>query len=169
MALPILNTLSDNFNGAADPRRINSSGVSQASGALQVDAVDATRRASYIQVDARSSAVSYRPYPPSTDNAITAVFLRSTANPLQQIRVAVFNGVIYGSYDAGSVDALRSGRPYNSTTDAYWRIRHDGSLVHLETSPDGSSWTPLGRTAFTGPGWLSDCAAGVEVYTGVSL
>jgi hypothetical protein len=43
---------------------------------------------------------------------------------------------------------------YSSTTHRYWRIRHDGSSLYWETSPDRSTWTAR-RTEGTLPSWLN--------------
>lgn len=37
---------------------------------------------------------------------------------------------------------------YNATSHRWWRIREAGGTVYWETSPDGSTWSAFGSTAF---------------------
>lgn len=169
VSLPLLGTLSDNFNASADPQRIFDQGVVQANGQLEVNEIDATRRGSYLRGDFRGQSMFYQLFPSGATNDVTSMFVRSTLAPAQVIRVAVQNGVIIATYDQGAPDPARAFRPYSAVADAFWRIRSSGGLIQIETSSNGTTWNALGRTGFADPGWLNDVQAGVEIYNSASV
>jgi hypothetical protein len=54
-------------------------------------------------------------------------------------------GSLYCYYVYSGGAPVFSGSPvtYNAVTHAYWRIRHSGSTIYWDTSPDSVSWTNL--------------------------
>jgi hypothetical protein len=168
-SLPLIGTLSDNFNANPYANRVFQTGVSQINNQLELTPTDATPRGTYIRGDFRSQAMFYKMTPSTTTNAITCMYVRSTSQPTRQIRIAVLNGTIIGRFDDGSPDASSSTRVFSAVNDKYWRISHDGTNILLQTSPNATTWNSLARSNFAAPTWLNDVQAGIETYINTSL
>jgi hypothetical protein len=168
--LPALGSLSDNFNGGIDSRRVfypqPSPGVAQANNELAWSTIDAVRRGTYLRGNFTGQQMFHKLVPQVAANSVLSMFVRSTVTPARQIRIVVQHGsTIYASFDDGTTDPARYSRAYNPATDVYWRIVDSGTTVRLQTSQDGVQWNDIGRTGITSPAWLGDVEAGIEAYT----
>lgn len=169
-ALPLIGTLSDNFDGVQSPTRVFDSGVVQRNGEIEFDVLDATHRGTYVRGDMRAQSAFYQMSPNTATNVVTAFFVRSSNAPsTQSIRIAHLNGVLVSRFDNGTPDNSPGANTYNATSMKFWRVVDNGTTVSLQTSPDGSTWTSLARTGFATPGWFSDVQVGVEIYTGTTV
>jgi len=59
------------------------------------------------------------------------------------------------SLDSNNAMKLKT-LPYDAVNHAYWRLRHDGTNIHWETSPDGSTWTSHASFAASTLGFAID-------------
>lgn len=168
--LPLISSLTDDFNGAVNATRVFSSGVVQRNGQIEYDTVDATHRGTWVRADFRAGSAFYLMEPITTANTVTCLFVRSTGSPTtQQMRIAYLNGVINSRFDNGTGDSTPGSQTYNSATMKYWRVIDLGTTIGLQYSPDGSTWTAFARSGFAEPAWLADVQVGVEVYTGTTV
>lgn len=166
--LPLLGSVSDNFNTTADPNRIFDAGVVQANGELEWTIVDSTRRATYVRGNMTAQRVFMKVTPSNATNDVTALFVRSTADPTLQLRIAFQNGVL-SARDAQTGAPVVTSRAFNQSNDVYWSMIDTGSAVLMQTSPDGVNWTTLAHPTIPTPAWIGDTQVGVEAYNAVSV
>lgn len=167
--LAAIGSLSDNFNVNVDPSRTFSTGVTQRNGQLEWDIVDATPRGTYVRGEMVGEAAFYSVGIGTDANVVSCMFVRSTVTPAKQVRIGHVNGSLIARYDDGTPDATPATRAYNAVNDYYWRISDSSGQVSLQTSPDGLTWTNIGRALFATPAWFTDVQVGVEQYQGTGL
>ncbi|MBG0793175.1 hypothetical protein IYY11_07210 [Methylocystis sp. H62] len=151
--------------------------VSQGEGALEIRMPFRQKRpASAYPVTAWTDAPNYTGYVSRdawdfTNRAVTIHLAESDSNAITFFGIAVDNNNAYRLLRSGQLLFLEKADGGNWTAPhiqfdpiehAWWRVRHAGSSVFLETSADGSSWKA--QQSFSAETWLSKVK--IEIQSG---
>lgn len=154
VAGPKMSTLADTFDTAVNPAVWTSSGTTgwDASGkraAVTELSSNYSRLISAIAYDLTESALFAKVTPPAayTNSTETVLAAKYAGGPFDPDGVYIL--IVGESGPPALVFRLRQGaandETYNMSYDpvahAYLRIRHSGSTLYWDTSPDGSTWT----------------------------
>ncbi|MFH9574205.1 hypothetical protein ACH4MG_27155 [Streptomyces sp. NPDC017454] len=158
--MPSLSALVDNFNaGTLGPEWGNSyGGTAVIAGRARVPCTAgyAGCQTAYAWTMAGATFFVELPTVPAADTATEAycgVMVQSaTAGTRVGFIINVVTGLIRFKNEVGYYDPESLDIPYTATDHRWLRMREDGTLLHWDTSPDGTTWTPQ-RTLAT-PAWI---------------
>lgn len=167
--MPSLSTLVDTFNdGVIAPDWGNSyGGVSESAGKAHVPCGTgyAGYQTAYSWTMAGATffvAVTAVPAASTATEAYASVFVNAPGigdalDPLFGTRVGFVINTVTGDLkfasEAGYFDPSATTVTYNATTHKFLRLREDGTNVHWDTSPDGTTWT--NRRTLATPAWVT--------------
>jgi hypothetical protein len=142
---PKLETFTDDFDdNSLDPAKwsVYQGTVTEEGGRLRVAALGSySILDSTDYFDLTDSSVTVRAYPiVAEDGDSVSLRIRSmTGATVAYVATWVNNDLTVDMYRNGG-----GGDVYSSVDHAWWRIRSAGTTIHVETSPDRTTWTALG-------------------------
>lgn len=143
-------TLYENWSAAFDFNKWFLGGTASVTGGKAVLPANGT----YIEglgtnykFDLTNSSVFAEVVPPASANAEVGMTVHNGDPSVEEIRFLAFSGNLSASYRIAGTSTELWSATHDPVAHKYWRIRHNGTQVLWDTSPDTSTWTQ--RAAWT--------------------